>query len=245
MDQAVVGPHGGGASPHFVVQIRRRGDVGRIVLSASGVITANLNQANGAQFAGLDDIVARFDQVRSAAPLGAHLDDAVHFSRGCQHGLAFEDIHTDGFLHIDIGTGFQRGNQVERMPMIGRADQHNIEVPFLQHFPVIAVRARRLAGNLAGGHQIGRVGQHPAVNVAERHDLNRGHLEEPEQITLAVPPAADQADAFFGTRNFLGIIVEGTQGQAGCAGDFEKVAAIHFLIMRPPGSQGQGLRSPV
>ena len=40
------------------------------------------------------------------------------------------------------------------------------------------------------------VGQHLLVDVAQRDDLDRRHLHQPEHIGLAVPSAADQAHAF-------------------------------------------------
>ncbi len=52
-----------------------------------------------------------------------------------------------------------------------------------------------LLGGLASGDQLGGVGQHLLVDVAERDDLDRRDLDQPEQVALAVPASADQPDA--------------------------------------------------
>ena len=44
------------------------------------------------------------------------------------------------------------------------------------------------------GDEIGGLGQHFLVDVAERDDLDGGDLDQPEQVGLAVPSAADQPD---------------------------------------------------
>ncbi len=79
--------------------------------------------------------------------------------------------------------------------MVGRRDEHDVEIAFGQHFPEVAVGAWRLFRNLASGNHTGGVGKHMLVGVAQRDDLNRFNLYEPEEIGLAVPPAADQPNA--------------------------------------------------
>ena len=65
----------------------------------------------------------------------------------------------------------------------------------LEHLAVVGVGARLLLRGLPRGDHVGRLGEHAAVDVAERDDLDRRDLDEPEQVALAVPAAADQADA--------------------------------------------------
>ena len=66
-----------------------------------------------------------------------------------QHGLAFEHIRTDGLLAIHIGARFHGGDGRQRVPMIRRADQHEVEILFLEHFAEVSVAAR-LAGRTSG-----------------------------------------------------------------------------------------------
>ena len=79
--------------------------------------------------------------------------------------------------------------------MVGRGDQDDVEVLLLEHLAVVGVGARRLLRRLAVGDHLGGLGQHLLVDVAQRDDLDRRDLDQPEQVALAVPAAADQADA--------------------------------------------------
>ncbi len=94
--------------------------------------------------------------------------------------------------------------------MVGRGDQHDVEVLLLEHLAVVAVGPGLLVRCLPRRHHLGGLGEHPLVDVAERDDLDRRHLEQAEQVAFAVPAAADQADAF---RRFAGqrpgIVVDG------------------------------------
>ena len=116
---------------------------GRLV-TATTVVAVNLGVGHLAEFAFLDDRVARLDQMRCAAALSADLDDALVLPRRRQHGLALGHIHADRFLHINIRPGFDGGDHRQRMPMVRRADEHDVQVLFLEHLPVVVVGARRL-----------------------------------------------------------------------------------------------------
>ena len=48
---------------------------------------------------------------------------------------------------------------------------------------------------LAAWRQLGGLGEHLPVDVAKRHDLDRGDLDQATTGPLAVPSRADQADA--------------------------------------------------
>ena len=64
------------------------------------------------------------------------------------------------------------------------------------------------------------------VDVAQRDDLDRGDLDEAEQVALAVPAAADEPDA----QRLLGgadVVAEGGQGQARRRPGLEELAAVH------------------
>src|SRR5207253_9026200 len=63
------------------------------------------------------------------------------------------------------------------------------------------------------------------IDVAQAGDLDVGDLDEAEQVVLAVPAAADEADARFLVGRG-GEVVAGSEGQAGAAGG-EESAAVH------------------
>ena len=156
------------------------------------VVAINFHQPDFSQPAFLYDGVSRFHQVWSAAPLRPYLHYLPVLARRAQHGLSLRYIHADGLLAIDVGASLDCFNHRQRVPMIWGSDLDNIQILFLQHFAVVAVRPRPLLRRLPGCDHIGALGQHSFIDVAERHHFNRRDLNEPEQIRLAVPASADQ-----------------------------------------------------
>src|SRR5207302_8674681 len=110
MRQRVVGTHGGGPGPHFVIEIRGRRRVWRIGGVAHVVVAADLDQPDLSQPALLENGVAGLDNVRRAAPLRADLYVAFVFASGGQHGLRLHDVDADGFLAVHIGARFDGGD---------------------------------------------------------------------------------------------------------------------------------------
>ena len=144
----------------------------------------------------IHDVLLGLDQVRRAFPLGPHLHDTIVLSGGGQHGFALYDVNADRFLHVDMGPRFDSRHHLQRVPVIGAADQNNVQLFFPQHLAVIAVGTRDLAGLLPLTDQLGRFGQHPAVHVAHRDDVDGRHLNQPEDVVLAIPPGSNQSHAF-------------------------------------------------
>ena len=105
------------------------------------VVATNLHLGNLAEQPFLDDAVARFHEMRRAAALGVHLNDALVLAGGAKHRLALEDIHADRLLHPNIDAGLTRGDHRERVPVIGRLDQHQVEVFFFEHLAIVVVGA--------------------------------------------------------------------------------------------------------
>ena len=66
------------------------------------VVAADLDEADLAELAFLDDAVARLDEVRRAAALRADLHDALVLARRGEHRLALDDVDADRLLDIDI-----------------------------------------------------------------------------------------------------------------------------------------------
>ena len=151
-------------------------------------------------------------------------------ARGGEHRLALDHVHADRLLHVDVGPRLDGGDHRQGVPMVRRGDQHDVQVLFLEHFAVVAVEPRLLLRRLPGRHQLRGLGEHPLVDVAQRHDLDRRHLEQPQQVALAVPAAADQPDAFRRLGGEPeGIAVDGRQGQRRRAGAKE-LATIHGIF---------------
>ena len=143
-----------------------------------------------------------------APALGAHLHHPPVFARGRQHGLALHHVHADRLLHVDVGARLDRLQERQGVPVVGGRDEHQVEVLLREHLPVVAVRARCLLRDLAARDLLGGVGEHRAVDVAERHHLDRRDLDQPEQVGLAIPAGADEADPERGVREGLGVASE-------------------------------------
>ena len=159
------------------------------------VVAVDLDQADLAELALADDPVAGLDQVRRAAALRADLHDPLVLARRGEHGLALDHVDADRLLHVDVGPGLDGGDHRQGVPVVGRGDQDDVEVLLLEHLAVVGVGARLLLRGLPRGDHLGGLGQHLLVDVAQRDDLDRRDLDQPEQVALAVPAAADQADA--------------------------------------------------
>ena len=93
-----------------------------------------------------------------------------------------------GFWHIDIGAGLDGRDHRQRVPVVRRGDQHDVEVLFLEHLAIVAVGARLLLRRLPLGHHFRGLGEHLLIDVAQRHDLDRRHLDQAEQSHLPYHP---------------------------------------------------------
>ena len=82
--------------------------------------------------------------MRRAPALRADLHHAVVFTRRGEHRLALPHIRADGLLAIHIRARFDRGNRLQRVPMIGCPDEDNVQVFLLEHLAVVAIGARLL-----------------------------------------------------------------------------------------------------
>src|SRR6185503_16840090 len=128
----------------------------RVAISAHVEVATQVHVANFPEQAGLDDLLLRVDEVGRAFSLGADLDDAFMLAGGIEHRLAFTHVAADRFLTINIRSRLNRGDAMQRMPMVRTADQHDVEVFLFEHRPKIGVSAWRLlrflplAGDLHG-----------------------------------------------------------------------------------------------
>ena len=136
----------------------------------------------------------------------------------------------DRLLHPNIGAGLHGRNHRQRVPVVGRGHQADVQVLLLQHLAVIAEQPGSLLRCLPGGHHLRRLRQHLLVHVAHRNHLDGRHLDQAEQIALAVPPRTDNADTLrFLVRQLFGHS-PGGQTQAGSPGT-QEFAAIHTLAL--------------
>ncbi len=166
------------------------------------------------------------DEVWRAAALHPDLHDAFVLPRRRQHCLAFADVDADRLLDVDIGAGLDCLDHRQRMPVVGRRDEDDVEVLLREHLAVVAVGARGLFRRLARGDLGGGIGEHAGIDVTERDHLDGRDLQQPEQVAFAVPPRADQSDPLPRRGLREAVTRKGRQRQGG-AGVFQKGAAIH------------------
>ena len=204
VDQLVVGPHRRRPGPQLVIEVGRRGRVGRVLRRPHRVVAIDLDQPDLAELAFADDAIARGDQVRRAAALHADLDDALVLARRRQHRLALADVDADRLLDVDVAAGLGRRDHRQRVPVIGRGDQRDVDVLLIEQLLIVLEGARALLRGLALDAHVGALVEQVRVGVAERDDLDVGrHLQQPEQVGLAVPAGADQRDALLHVRELL------------------------------------------
>src|SRR5688572_7641096 len=79
--------------------------------------------------------------------------------------------------------------------MIGRTDDHDVEVLGLEHLAIIVVGARLLPGLLPLAGDFHRAGEHVFVWIADGDDFDGRHLNEAPEVAFAIPTRADQPDA--------------------------------------------------
>ena len=149
---------------------------------------------------------------------------------GGEHCLALDNVHADRLLHPYVDPRLTGGDHRQRMPVVGRLDEHKVEVLRFEHLAVVPVCARFLSRGLARGNQISRFGQHAFIDIAEGHDFHRGDLDQTKQVALAIPAAANQPDSLFLVGEFRGVVGERGQSQGSGAG-FEEFSAVHGPVL--------------
>ena len=136
--------------------------------------------------------------MRRTAALGSHLHNPLVLACRSQHGLAFDDIHTDRLLDVNVGTRFHRLDHRQRMPMIRGRDQYDVEIFLGEHLAIIPVGPRPIARLLTFLHHIRSLGDHLAIDVTERHHFHRRDLQQSKQIRFAIPTGTDQTNSLGG-----------------------------------------------
>src|SRR5262249_34668760 len=86
--------------------------------------------------------------MRRRAPVRSHLDDAVVVSRGTNHRAAFLDSVADGLFDVDVSARLDRGDSHQRMPVVRRRYYDDLGALALEHFSIILVSLRLVAGEL-------------------------------------------------------------------------------------------------
>src|SRR5262249_36394307 len=123
--------------------------------------------------------------MRRRAPVRSHLDNAAVVPRGTNHSAAFLDSVTDGLLNIDVGARLDRGDGHQRMPVVRRRYYDDLRALALEHFSIILVSLRLVAGEL---FDLGRSGvQLVLVDVTHRNNTRLARLNRRAQNVHSPP----------------------------------------------------------
>ena len=142
----------------------------------------------------LDDLAAGLDKVGRAPPLRADLHDAAEPAGSGEDRLAFEHIDADRLLEVDISPRLHGSDPVKGVPVVGGADEHDVELVRSEHVPIVAVGPRGRPRLLSLLRDLDGAGKLVAIGVGDGRDLDRGHLHKPPEVAFAIPAGADQPD---------------------------------------------------
>ena len=128
--------------------------------------------------------VLRHVAARHRAPLGAELHHAAVAARGLHCPAALDHCHRERLLAVDVLARLARVDGVERVPVVGRADDHSVNVLPVEELAVVVVCLRPLPRDAMG------VPQPALVHVAHGDGRGVWHAHD-----VAQEPAAPAADA--------------------------------------------------
>jgi len=205
-------------TPEIIVhrgrQRRRRADL-------ADAVTRPVNQrvsiANGAELA-TSQVVKRLAQERARTILHAHLDHAP-ISPGRRHHLtALPQVIGKRLLDINVFAGLARPDRRQRVPVVGRRDDHRVDALVVQNSAEVSVSSDRFAPVLEG---LEFAVQERPVHVAQSNDGCARDLSQPGNELVSAPAHTSdglgcshshhgQADRIAGSCSF-GLIVAAGQ----------------------------------
>ncbi len=236
----IEGAQGRRAEPPVVVDaLRRPGLVGRIAQ-----IAAHARRAPGVPRVHATDLpeLARadaphgLDEVRAAALLEPDLDDALAGLRRGHDGAPLGDVVAERLFDVDILAGLHGAQRRDRVPMIGRRDNHRVDVLAVEDLAVVHGFQDAGSGRLSGRVQVA------GVDVADPEQARVGQRLEVRQVESAAPARADkpQVDAVAGAG---GARRQARRRRAGGAGAHETSPGESFARHRH-GPRFRELRHP-
>ena len=121
--------------------------------------------------------------------LAAHLHDAAGLFLRLHHAAAVADLLHHGLLAVDILAGIHGVDGDFGMPVVGRGDEHGIDIRPRQHLAIIARGEKLLAPTLFGAREP------PLVDVGDRHQFDARHCLRRLGVAGAHTARADQRHA--------------------------------------------------
>ena len=141
--QAVVGPQRGGAGPHFVVEV-----VGHRLRAAGCRWPAcgSSSRPRRGRSCRAGRLLMIFSRASTRCGVLRRCVPTCT-TRLCLRAAASiacpsTHIDADRLLAVDVGPGFAGGDHRQGVPVVGRADEDDVEVLLLEHLAVVAVEPR-------------------------------------------------------------------------------------------------------
>ena len=195
----VVRPPRGRAEPAVVVEIGRDGlggeREGRGELAEAGADARDVaDEAVADEFGG-------FAKRDLGALLHAGLENAAVLAGGVDQHATLAQREGDGFLDVDIFAGEHGGAGDRSMPVIGRGDEHDVDIGAGDEILILRIDLHALVGAFV---LVGGVGFFDAVagldglaapDVGDREDAAIVPAEEGADVAVANQAVADEADS--------------------------------------------------
>ena len=152
--------------------------------------------------------VGRMDEFLAGALLGAHLQDAVVLAHGLHQLLSLIDGEGGGLLQVDILAGLAGGDGHHGVLVVGRGDDHGVDVRTGQQVLVVLIHIHlHLAlslGAVVVFYALGKAVALHIVHVAAGHHAHVIHADEALQQVHRLLSQADKAQLHFAVGSFLG-----------------------------------------
>src|SRR5262249_50631036 len=136
------------------------------------------------------DQLARPLIVRPGALLRADLNNALVSPGRVNHPAAFADEKRQGLFDVNILTGLAGEHGLQSVPVVGRRDDHRVNVFAIKQGAEIGVAARSLAELRQA------LVEPPSVNLGETDQSGVGLLLEVQDMTFADQTVAEEADVY-------------------------------------------------
>ena len=176
--------------------------------------------------AALADKFGRFPAKIGRAPVNANLHDAPVAPRGLQHGATFRHAQRERLLDIDILARGASFDHLERVPVVGGADDHGIHILQFEQTAVV-LELLRLAADLFRRE----------VEVRLAKIANRDHLgvlvgEKGVQhlVAAVTQPDEAEADALIGSQHARLAKCGGGAGHGQRLGEISAGPQIHGCV---------------
>jgi hypothetical protein len=178
---------------------------------------------------GGDELLGLLEGLTLAA-LKADLYDAVACGGRLDHRPAFANVVGQRLFAIDVQALFQRGDEDQRMPVRGRADDHRVQSVQFEQILIELEGLRTCCLEFLQG--VGTVLEMLRVDVAHGHDLDAARLQGRSGVGHAV--SADPDDAELQRRALVAGVGPAAQGEGTRDGGAEEGSAIglHGILQR-------------